>query len=403
MIRKIAFVVQRYGREVMGGSELHCRLVAERMAAAGYEVTVYTTTAKDYITWRNEFPEGETLLKGVVVKRFRVKKPRDIRTFNEFSDRIFNHPHGPNDEIEWMQRQGPYAPGLIEAIAREESGQDLFIFFTYLYYNTYWGLKAVPESKTVLVPTAHDEPALHLDLMKEVFARPRAFIFNTDSERDMLARYFSFEGKYGDVVGVGVDIPTGLKPADFRRRYSLSSPFVLYAGRIEPGKGCRELFDYFLAFARRAPDLKLALIGNRLMKIPAHPSIRYFGFVSPEDKNEAMAAALATIHPSHLESLCMAALESLAVRTPILVQEAADPLKRHCLAGQCGLYFSNGAEFGEAMGALLENERLRRALGGNGLEYVERNYTWPLIVQKYENVFEHMLGSNPGLGVTPAN
>jgi len=395
MIRKIAFVVQRYGKEVMGGSELLCRLIAERLAGAGYAVTVYTTTAKDYVTWKNEYSEGTTILNGVAIKRFRVKKERDIGSFNKFSDWIFHHPHGPDDEKKWMEWQGPYSTGLIEALAREENDQDMFIFFTYLYYNTYWGLQAVKGENKVLVPTGHDEPALRLDLMKEVFAHPRAFVFNTDSEREMLGRYFSFEGKYGDVVGVGVDLPAGPPDPGFQRKYGLHSPFILYAGRIEPGKGCRELLDNFREYSRKAPGLELVLIGNLLMDLPAHPKVRYLGFVSPEDKNNAMASALATVHPSHLESLCMAALESLAVRTPILVQEGADPLKQHCLKGRCGLFYSNYPEFEGGLDLLLRDERLRCALGSNGLDYVSRNYTWPLIIQKYEKLFEHMAGPGP--------
>ena len=395
MIRKIAFVVQRYGKEVMGGSELLCRLIAERLAGAGHAVTVYTTTAKDYVTWKNEYSEGTTILNGVEIKRFRVKKERDIGSFNEFSDWIFHHPHGPDDEKKWMEQQGPYSTGLIEALSREENDQDLFIFFTYLYYNTYWGLRAVKGENKVLVPTGHDEPALRLDLMKEVFALPRAFVFNTDSEREMLGRYFSFEGKYGDVVGVGVDLPSGPADPGFRRKYDLHSPYILYAGRIEPGKGCRELLDNFREYSREAPGLEIVLIGDLLMDLPAHPKVRYLGFVSPEDKNDAMASALATVHPSHFESLCMAALESLSVRTPILAQEGADPLKQHCLKGRCGLFYSNYPEFEEGLDLLLRDERLRRALGGNGFDYVARNYTWPLIIEKYEKLFEHMAGLGP--------
>ena len=294
-----------------------------------------------------------------------------------------------------MEQQGPYSTGLIEALSREENDQDLFIFFTYLYYNTYWGLRAVEGENKVLVPTGHDEPALRLDLMKEVFALPRAFVFNTDSEREMLGRYFSFEGKYGDVVGVGVDLPSGPADPGFRRKYCLHSPYILYAGRIEPGKGCRELLDNFREYSRKAPGLELVLIGDLLMDLPAHPKVRYLGFVSPEDKNDAMASALATVHPSHFESLCMAALESLAVRTPILVQEGADPLKQHCLMGRCGLFYSDYPEFEAGLDLLLGDGRLRRTLGSNGFDYVSRNYTWPLIIQKYEKLFEHMLGFGP--------
>lgn len=389
---RIAFVVQRYGLEVMGGSELHCRLIAERLAGAGHEVCVYTTTAKDYITWKNEYPAGETELNGVKVKRFAVARPRDIESFNAYSDWIFHHGHTEKDEREWLDRQGPQTPDLVEAVAKEEGGQDVFIFFTYLYYTTYWGLKKVKGKKT-LVPTAHDEPALHLGVMREVFAAPQAFMFNTESERRMLGRLFSFEGKYQEIVGVGIDFPDGanLERVAFCQKHSLDPPFILYAGRVEPGKGCRELVDYFLRFSQLHPELSLALIGNLLMRLPSHARLRYLGFLSPEEKNTAMAAAEVTIHPSHLESLCMAALESLAVRTPILVQEAADPLKDHCLRGQCGLFYSNYEEFEASLGLLLGNTRLRAALGENGFAYVQKNYAWPIVIGKYERLIRHFI------------
>ncbi|MCX6563687.1 MAG: hypothetical protein NTU60_08790, partial [Candidatus Aminicenantes bacterium] len=187
---KIAFVVQRYGKEVMGGSELHCRLIAERLV-------------KD-------------------------------------SDWIFAHAHNRGDELLWMERQGPFSPALIDALEKEEKNHDHFVFFTYLYYNTYWGLQAVKKRK-ILVPTAHDEPALRLDIMKDVFALPAAFVFNTESEKAMLGRYFSFAGKYQDTVGVGVDVPQRLEASAALAKYKLLSPYILYAGRIEPGKGCQEL------------------------------------------------------------------------------------------------------------------------------------------------------------------
>ncbi len=387
---KVAFVVQRYGAEVMGGSELHCRLIAERLAAVGHETTIYTTCARDYITWKNEYPAGQSILNGVVVRRHEVERPRVLEDFNAFSDWIFSHQHTREDELEWIERQGPVVPSLLAALAREEKEHDAFIFFTYLYYTTYHGLKAVKGKKT-LVPTAHDEPALRLGIMKEVFALPAALMFNTEAEKTMLSRYFSFAGKYQDIVGVGVDLPEGLDPDVFRRRFGLSEPFVLYAGRIEPGKGCREMVDYFLEASRRYPDVHLVLIGNLLMDLPSHPRIHYLGFVSPREKDEAMAAAVATVHPSHFESLCMAALESLAVKTPILVQEAAEPLKEHCLRGQCGLYYSNQAEFASSLGLLLADPKLRSLLGANGYSYVVRNYDWPKIIGKYESLLRYLM------------
>jgi glycosyltransferase involved in cell wall biosynthesis len=386
---KIAFVVQRYGQEVMGGSELHCRLIAERVAAAGHAVSVYTTCAREYTTWENFYPPGDSDLNGVAVRRFSVARSRKMADFNEYSDWIFFHNHAEKDELEWLDRQGPVAPGLLEALEKEESRHDAFIFFTYLYYTTFWGLRKIKGKKT-LVPTAHDEPALRLGIMKEVFERPAAFMFNTEPERKMLAARFSFAGKYQEIVGVGVDIPGPQDTAGFFRKHGLAPPFVLYAGRIEPGKGCRELIDHFLTVSPRRPELTLVLIGNLLMDLPSHPKIRYLGFVSPEGKNAAMAAAAVTIHPSRLESLCMAAQESLAVRTPLLVQEAADPLKEHCLRGECGLYYSNVREFSAALDLLVDDPRLRGALGQNGFSYVQADYAWPIVMAKYDRLFRFL-------------
>ena len=88
---KLGFIIQRYGTEVLGGSEHLCRLVAERLAAQ-HEVDVLTTCARDYVTWKNEYPEGPDRIRGVTVRRFASARTRDIAAFNRYSDWIYANP-----------------------------------------------------------------------------------------------------------------------------------------------------------------------------------------------------------------------------------------------------------------------------------------------------------------------
>src|SRR6476469_1366771 len=101
---KLAFVVQRYGTEVLGGAEYLCRLIAERLAPA-HDVEVLTTCARDYITWKNEYAEGTDRIRGVTVRRFANAVTRDIGAFNRLSEWIYTHEHSRADEMEWLKQQ----------------------------------------------------------------------------------------------------------------------------------------------------------------------------------------------------------------------------------------------------------------------------------------------------------
>ena len=114
---KIAFIVQRYGTEILGGSEYHCRLIAERLAPK-HQVEVLTTCAQDYITWDNEYAEGSDRVRGVTVRRFANARSRDIHAFNRYSEWIFNHEHTAADEMEWLRQQGPWCPALLDYLER---------------------------------------------------------------------------------------------------------------------------------------------------------------------------------------------------------------------------------------------------------------------------------------------
>ena len=202
---KLAFIIQRYGTEVLGGSEQLCRLVAERLAPQ-HEVDVLTTCARDYVTWKNEYPEGSDRIRGVTVRRFAVARTRDLEAFNRYSDWIDHHPHSRSDEMEWLKQQGPWCPPLIEHLRRHHQQYDVLIFFTYLYAPTVLGLEIAP-ARSVLVSTAHDEPAIRLDIFKDVFSRPAALCYLTESERQFVERQFPDRPLLEEVIGVGVDIP----------------------------------------------------------------------------------------------------------------------------------------------------------------------------------------------------
>ena len=413
---RIGFVVQRYGAEILGGSEYHCRLIAER-AALRHEVEVLTTCARDYITWKNEYPEGSDRIRGVTVRRFANAHQRNIETFNRYSDWIFANEHSRDDEMRWLEMQGPWSPALLEYIKRHHRSYDALVFFTYLYAPTVLGLEIDP-SRSILVPTAHDEPAIHLGLYRDVFRLPAGIAFNTESEKNFLKTTFEFRADLEETVGCGVDLLQGdgdgtsstpaphdddaqdvdvfaqlkARGVPFRRRHRLQGQFLLYGGRIDAGKGCEELLEYFTSYKEHGGDATLVLMGVKLMQIPEVPWVQFAGLLSERERLQALEAATVVVVPSPFESLSLLALEAMAVGTPVLCNARSEVLVEHCLKSNAGLFYADRDEFIECSNLLLGDERMRRAMGRNGREYIKRNYRWDVIMAKYERLFNGLRG-----------
>ena len=399
--------------------------MAEQLAAR-HEVEVLTTCARDYVTWKNEYPEGSDRIRGVTVRRFANSQTRDIDDFNRYSDWIFQNAHDAADEMEWLKRQGPWSPGLIDYLKRHHNQYEALIFFTYLYAPTVIGLQINP-ARSILIPTAHDEPPIHLGIYEDVFRLPKAIGYLTEPERKFVTQTFERAAVIEETVGCGVEIPQhhayprpstqtngaadtaaaaepsqadaedgadgGRFPshvtsrgASFRRRHRIHGPFALYGGRIDPGKGCEELVEYFSAYAGDRGTASLVLMGVKLMPLPEEPFINFAGMLSEQERLHALEAATIVVCPSPYESLSLIALEALAVGTPILCNARSEVLVDHCLRSNGGLFYRDRDEFVECMKLLTADERLRAAMGRSGREYVRRNYRWDVVLGKLDRM-----------------
>jgi glycosyltransferase involved in cell wall biosynthesis len=397
---RLGLVVQRYGVDISGGAELHARYIAEHLAAHA-EVRVLTTCARDYITWRNEFPAGQDQVNGVAVERYPVTRERDraLVEFGRRSTQLFTSPHSLDDELQWLDAQGPVSPGLIERVRRSDAEFDFVLAFSVRYYPAYWTARALPD-RTVLVPTVEREASIGLSLFGPILRGVRAIMYNSFEERSMIQALARNSHVPGVVVGIGSDVPAHTDAARARAAFGLSNRFIIYVGRIDANKGCAELFDLFIDYARsryltlRDEPIDLVLVGTPVLDIPAHPRIRHLGFVSDTDKFDLMAAAELLVMPSYFESLSMVALEAWALGRPVLANGRCDVLAGQCLRSNAGLFYESADEFAAALDTLLDSPGLAEAMGEAGRRYYAAHYAWPVIEGKYLDMF-HRLSAQP--------
>jgi glycosyltransferase involved in cell wall biosynthesis len=393
---RIAFVVQRYGLEVLGGAETLCRQVVERLASR-YDVEVITTCAQDCWTWENVHVPGKTTVNSIPVHRFASIRTR-AADFGEFSARIFGRSHTLGQELQWIHDQGPVTPELLAYIASQRDRYDLFVFFTYIFYPTALGLRLVSD-KSLLVPTAHDEPPIYFDIYKALFHAPRAIVYNTPEEQALVQSVFGNHYIPSTVAGIGIELPAKGDPDSFRHKHAVTKPYVLYVGRIVTSKGCQELLDYFARF-NSDNAMQLVLAGRTEMDIPDRSDIRYVGYISEEEKLDAMAGATALVVPSRYESLSIVTLESWAMGTPVICTSAGQVVANMCRRSSGGLYYRNADEFGAILRTLLAQPTLQQRLGQNGHDFVMANYTWDVVERKYVEMIERVLSRN-WTGETP--
>jgi glycosyltransferase involved in cell wall biosynthesis len=384
---KLAFVIQRYGVEVGGGAELHCRWLAERLARR-HQVEVFATRALDYLEWRNHYPEGTEIAGGIPVHRFTVKRPRNARRFASLSNLCFHERHTREEEEGWVRENGPFSPALVRAVARSRERFDRFFFYCYRYYQTYHGLPPVRD-RAILVPTAEEDPAIGLEVFRPFFHLPRGIVYLTPEEQTLVGDASGNQQVPSVVIGSGLNLPDVPEGFDFRRRHGLTRPFLLYVGRIDKNKGCVALFAYFRKFLEETGrDVDLVLAGQAVIPVPEHPRIRHVGFVTEEEKVAALRACRLLVMPSPYESLSIVTLEAWKLGVPVLANARCKVLMGQCLRSNGGLVYHGYAEFAEGLSLLVEREDVALALGRQGHAHVEREYSWETVEGKIEDLLE---------------
>jgi glycosyltransferase involved in cell wall biosynthesis len=385
---KLACVVQRYGVEVTGGSERHCRVVAEHLAAH-HDVTVLTTCAQDYVTWRNVYPPGLTRVGPVAVLRFPVARQRNLGRLADISKIVFTSRSSPAEQEQWFVENGPESPGLIEHLKQHGAEYDRVLFWTYRYYQTFFGLPLVAD-RAILVPTAEEDPLIWVDVIDSLFSLPIGYLFLTPEEAELVRRRASSPLPPSAIIGCGVDPPPPYRRDADLAALGVRDPFILYLGRIEPNKGCDTLLEYFqkYAAAQQAGDpganVQLVMAGFANMPIPSHPSIKSLGVVDEATRETLLDNARLLVAPSPFESLSMVLLEAWNQALPALVNGRCAVLHGQVVRANGGLSYRYASDFAASLTHLLAHPDVAKRLGRQGLAYVEREYRWPHVMEKVE-------------------
>ncbi len=410
MKEKIAFVVVRYGKDINGGAEYHCRMLAERLVD-DYDVEVLTTGVKDYIKGGNDIADGIEVINRVLVRRFKVepisdrsewellKKAKPVRRLRMFLYRIkllrlFSYfvpvwNWQSNRELEAMKRSVFYSPQLHQFIEKHKEDYKAFIPITVDFVPFYYTAVLTGE-KSIAIPTMHYAKVSFKASLTKAFSKFAYVGFNTEAEQKLGERIFGRAlGKHG-IISVGIE---SVNPADWeltREKYSLPDKYLLYVGRIDKGK-VNDIVTYFSKYKRKYKDstLKLVMVGGIFDEITNASDVLYTGFVSDEEKVSIIQHADLVVNPSRYESLSLILLEALSLGKPMLVNGRCAVLKEHCKLSHGAVdYYMNEKQFVSKLYKIETSLGLKEQMADLGRKYVEANYNWSLIMSRLKTVIE---------------
>jgi glycosyltransferase involved in cell wall biosynthesis len=386
---KLLYIVQRYGEDIVGGSEAACRQFAEHLVSVGHDVTVLTSCAKSYVTWENSYEEGDSVLNGVKVYRLPVVQQRYPETFGPMDQWLMSGKGSPSmwEHERWARLMGPDLRGLRAWLIENSDQFEVAVFMTYLYASATLGISALAgRLPTVFQPTAHKEPPLKVGIFESVFRLPDAYLFFTPEEREVVRDRFLLEPA-GEVIGIGIDEnPATESIDDFRSQINLKDEnYLIYVGRLDPMKGVRQLCDFFISYKdRHQDDLKLVLAGEAVIDLPEHPDIIVTGFLDESMKQAAIKGSLALVQSSYFESFSIVLCEAWVQARPALVQGASPVLRGQAERSGGAIAYEGFAEFEQAVEMLVGDSELASGIGLAGQNYVAQNYKWPVVLSGFE-------------------
>ena len=377
----IAFVVVRYGLNINGGAEYHCRMLAERLTN-DYNVEVLTTCVDNYRTGENlEFKEKEIINK-VIVRRFKTnpthpelenfykKKAKPAYKLRRFlykchflaiASYFFPIWHfKEKEELEALGSQVFHSPALFNFIKENKDNYKAIIPITIDYSHVYYTTLYAPE-KTIVIPTMHYHKTAFRSTLTQVFTKAAYIAFNTTAEQKLARKIFGMHMAPHSIVSVGIELSAPSDWAVTQEKYNLPDEYMLYVGRVDQGK-LNNVYTYFLNYKKVYPnsDLKFVLVGKQYSDPFNHPDIIYTNFVEEQEKISIIQHAKIVINPSLYESLSLILLEAMALKKAMLVNGNCNVLKEHChKSNNAALYYTNEKSFIDKLHMLDSSTNLR--------------------------------------------
>jgi glycosyltransferase involved in cell wall biosynthesis len=382
---RLALVCNRFGEGVAGGAELVLRELGQGLRERGWEVEVIASAARDLYTWKNEFPQGESIEDGIRVMRFPALFDKDSPDRRHIGNMILAGRHvSVPEQYRWMNA-GVRVPGMYEYLMDNAAGYRAIVFAPYGFWTTFAGAEVAPD-RTILLPCLHDEPEAYLEIYRPLFEGSRGIWFQTEPELQLARRIFQLPPRVA-LIGSGIHPPETYDPEAFLRRHDLTQPFVLFAGRREWGKGWQDLLSN-LEFANSVLPRPLRLVTcgvGEIGQAPANVPVRDLGYLSDQERSDAMAAATVYVQPSAVESFSRTIMEAWLAGTAVVANSASAVVRWHCQRSQAGLTYGDRYEFAECLRILAANPELRSRMARRGREYVLRNYFWGGVLDRVES------------------
>ena len=209
-----------------------------------------------------------------------------------------------------------------------------------------------------------------------------------------------------DLLGAGFDekkirvVPLGVKKIDVKdeevelllEKNSLSEPFVLWVGTIEPRKNLLTLIEAM----QRIPDVPLVLVGptgweTDLTEItrPISNRVKIIGEVDEHTKNVWYKAATVFCYPSLMEGFGLPVLEAMSHKTPVVTSSSTATAE---VVQDTGLTVDprSPEAIAEAITKLLDDSELAEGLAMKASLRAEK-FTWQNTALKTVEIYREVL------------
>ena len=153
------------------------------------------------------------------------------------------------------------------------------------------------------------------------------------------------------------------------------------------------LWRWFRAYKERHPGpLRLVFVGQVVNAPDAATDVVVTGMIDDRAKWALLRGARALVAPSPHESFSLTVVEALSAGVPVLVNATCGATREHCEQSGAGLWFGGFAEFEAGVDLLSADGALHDTMRDNGRAYVEANFTWPVILDRYCGFLERFAG-----------